>query len=76
MVFYPAKALADDQPTRRQQAAEAANMDSVWVQQITGDTPMRHREQFLQEAAVPLAPPTWSTHGSSEQPVDRPRGGS
>ena len=38
--------------------------------------PMRHREQFLQEAAVPLVPPTWSTHGSSEQSVDRPRGGS
>ena len=28
IVFHPAKALADDQPTRRQQAAEAANMDS------------------------------------------------
>ena len=76
MVFYPAKALAGDQPTCRQQTAGAANMDSVWVQQITGDTPMRHHEQFLQKAAVPLVPPAWSTHGSSEQPVDRPRGGS
>ena len=56
IVFHPAKALANDQPTRWQQAL-AAGMDPVWVQQITVDTPMRHRAQLLQRATVALVPP-------------------
>ena len=57
MVFYPAKALADDQPTGWQQAAEAAQMEPESIQQITGDTPMRRREQLLQRATVALVTP-------------------
>ena len=57
LVFYPAKALANDQLTRWKAAATAAEMDPETVQQITGDTPMRHREAVLNRAKVALVPP-------------------
>ena len=57
LVFYPAKALANDQLIRWKSAAEAANMYPESIQQITGDTPMRLREQLLNGATVALLPP-------------------
>ena len=56
IVLYSAKALANDQPTRWQQAL-AAGMDPDSVEQTTGDTPMRHRAQLLQRATVALVTP-------------------
>ena len=57
MVFYPAKALANDQLIRWKAAATAAEMDPETVQQITGDTPMRQREAILNRAKVALVTP-------------------
>ena len=61
LVFYPVKALdkalANDQLIRWKGAAEAANMYPESIQQITGDTPMRLREQLLNGATVALLPP-------------------
>ena len=57
LVFYPAKALANDQLIRWKSAAEAANVYPESIQQITGDTPMRLREQLLNGATVALLPP-------------------
>ena len=75
MVFYPAKALANDQLTRWQQAAYAANMDPESIQQITGDTPMRQREQLLQRATVALVTPdivhAWLIRTASSQTQKR-----
>ena len=53
LVFYPAKA----QLIRWRSAAEAANMYPESIQQNTGDTPMRLREQLLNGATVALLPP-------------------
>ena len=57
MVFYPAKALANDRLIRWKAAATAAEMDPETVQQITGDTPMRQREAILNRAKVALVTP-------------------
>ena len=57
LVFYPAKALANDQLIRWKSAAEAANVYPESIQQITGDTPMRLREQLLNRATVALVTP-------------------
>ena len=57
LVFYPAKALANDQLIRWKSAAEAANMYPESIQQITYDTPMRLREQLLNKATVALVTP-------------------
>ena len=57
LVFYPAKALANDQLIRWKAAANAAEMDPEAVQQITGDTPMRQREAILNRAKVALVTP-------------------
>ena len=73
LVFYSAKALANDHLIRWKSVAEAANMYPESIQQITGDTPMRLREQLLNGATVALLPPTWSMHGSSEQPGPPPK---
>ena len=73
LVFYPAKAIANDQLIRWKGAAEAANMYPESIQQITGDTPMRLREQLLNGATVALLPPAWPLHGPSEQPGPPPK---
>ena len=57
LVFYSAKALANDQLIRWKSAAEAANVYPESIQQITGDTPMRLREQLLNRATVALVTP-------------------
>ena len=57
LVFYPAKALANDQLIRWKAAANAAEMDPEAVQQITGDMPMRNREAILDKASVTLVTP-------------------
>ena len=57
LVFYPAKALANDQLLRWKEAAALAGVDPEAIQQITGDTPMRHREQLLDRATVALVTP-------------------
>ena len=57
LVFYPAKALANDQFLRWTAAAQAAGLPPNCVQQITGDTPMRQREQLLGQATVALMTP-------------------
>ena len=57
LVFYPAKALANDRLIRWKAAANAAEIDPEAVQQITGDTPMRHREAILNRAKVALVTP-------------------
>ena len=57
LVFYPAEALANDQLIRWMSAAEAENVYPESIQQITGDTPMRLREQLLNGATVALVTP-------------------
>ena len=57
LVFYPAKALANDQLLRWKEAAALAGMDPQAIQQITGDTPMRQREQLLDRCTVALVTP-------------------
>ena len=56
LVFYPARAWqTTSSPVA--EAALAAGMDPDSVEQTTGDTPMRHREQLLQRATVALVTP-------------------
>ena len=57
LVFYPAKALANDQLLRWKEAAALAGVNPDAIQQITGDTPMRQREQLLDRATVALVTP-------------------
>ena len=57
LVFYPAKALANDQLLRWKEAAALAGIDPEAIQQITGDTPMRQREQLLNRCTVALVTP-------------------
>ena len=54
--LLPGQGLANDQLSGAE-AALAAGMGPDSVEQITGDTPMRHREQLLQKATVALVPP-------------------
>ena len=57
LVFYPAKALANDQLLRWKRAAEITALPPQAVQQITGDTPMRERQQMLEKASIALMTP-------------------
>ena len=57
LVFYPAKALANDQLLRWKEAAALAGVDPEGIQQITGDTPIRQREQLLDRCTVALVTP-------------------
>ena len=57
LVMYPAKALANDQLMRWKQAAETAGFSPDCVQQITGDVPMRQRQDLLRTASIVLMTP-------------------
>ena len=57
LVLYPAKALANDQLMRWKQAAQTAGFSPDSIQQITGDVPMRQRQDLLRTASVILMPP-------------------
>ena len=57
LAFYPAKALANDQLLRWRACAETAGLGPQAIQQITGDTPMRQREEMLARASICLMTP-------------------
>ena len=57
LVLYPAKALANDLLMRLKQAAQTAGFSPDSIQQITGDVPMRQRQDLLRTASVILMTP-------------------
>ena len=73
LVFYPTKALANDQTRRWQEAAASVGLSSETIGQIDGDVPMSRRDDILKESRIVIMTPdvchAWLTRKSAEPAV-------
>ncbi len=72
-VFYPTKALANDQTSRWQQAAATIGLPDTSIAQIDGDVPMPRRNPILSQARVLILTPdvchAWLLRRSTDHPI-------
>ena len=75
LVFYPTKALANDQARRWQQACAAIGLPATTTGQVDGDTPMNRRDAIVAKANVLIATPdvahAWIARRASSMPLSR-----
>ena len=73
LVLYPAKALANDQLLRWKHAATTAALSPDCIKQITGDVPVRQRQQLLAAGSVVIMTPgvvhAWLLRSAHTAPV-------
>ena len=75
LVFYPTKALANDQARRWKQACAAIGLPPDTTGQVDGDTPMNRRDAVVAKANILIATPdvahAWMARRASTMPLSR-----
>ena len=73
LVFYPTKALANDQARRWREACAAIGLPPTATGQVDGDVPMNRRDAIVAQANILLATPdvahAWLARRASSMPV-------
>ena len=73
IIFYPTKALANDQARRWQQACRSIGADPGAVGEINGDVPTSERDGIMRRARLIVMTPdvchAWMTDHASTEPV-------
>ena len=74
LVFYPTKALANDQARRWRESCRTLGLDGNAVGQIDGDVSVSKRDGIMNESRIILATPTCATPGCCGAVTNRPSG--
>ena len=73
LVFYPTKALANDQARRWQEACAAIGLPPTATGQVDGDVPMNRRDAIVAQASILIATPdvahAWLARRASSMPI-------